>query len=290
MDKDTVLSRLRSLRLTINTLAEDIRSGAYKAPFKGQGIEFDEVRHYEYGDDAKYIDRNVSARFGEPYLKLYREERETTIFLLTDASLSMDTGIGEISRREQASLVSALILLAGNAAGAQLGAAVFGAATERFFQPKTGRAQAMSIIGYLLDHRTKGPGSGLGSALIGACRRLKRHSLIIIVSDFLCLDWDQGLAEFAGRHDFAAFRITDPLEAEIPAAGLARLRDPETGLVCHAPTASSAFRSDWLHYNQDRRREWRESCSRYRIGHIDISSADDAAARLTRFFNPRRAL
>ena len=190
-------------------LAEDLLSGDYRAVFKGQGIEFDEVRRYERGDDVRSIDRNVSARFGTPYVKMYREEREMTVCLVLDTSASMHTTGGtytgspgsEVNRYEQAVLAAALIAFSAEVAGQRLSMIFFDREISKIIPPRKGRSHTMAVISAALEARPFEKGSGLGRALIGAGRLLKRRSLVIIISDFLCINWEQEIGNLSRRHD-----------------------------------------------------------------------------------------
>ncbi len=288
MDRRALLQRISTFPLIAEELAEDLLSGDFRSVFKGQGIEFDEVRRYERGDDVRSIDWNVSARFGSPFVKLYREERELTVFLVLDVSASMDSGGGELSRRDQATLVTALVTLSAERAGERIGAAFFDENLGRVFPPRKGRPHAMAIVDAALEERPLGRGSALGRALVGAARLLKRRSLVVVVSDFLCSDWEAELGTLSRRHDVVAIRITDPVDEEMPDAGLVFMRDPETGVELRAPTGFSSFREAWGGWHADRGAAWRTTCVRRGVAWLELSTADDPVVSLARFFGSRR--
>ena len=190
-------------------LAEDLLSGDYRAVFRGQGIEFDEVRRYERGDDIRSIDWNVSARFGVPYVKMYREEKEMTVCIILDNSASLHTSGGnlsespgsEVNRYEQAVLAAALIAFSAEQAGQRLSMIFFDKEISKIIPPRNGRSHTMAVISAALEARPQEKGSGLGRALVGAGRLLKRRSLVIIISDFLCINWEQEIGDLSRRHD-----------------------------------------------------------------------------------------
>ncbi|GHV75357.1 hypothetical protein AGMMS49942_01780 [Spirochaetia bacterium] len=287
MDRHELLQRITTFPLVARGLAEDLLSGDFRSVFKGQGIEFDEVRRYEPGDDVRSIDWNVSARFGTPYVKLYREERELTVCLVLDESASMFAAAG-MRRRDQAILAASLVAFSAERAGQRIGAVCFDREITRVFNPRKGRSHIMSIISGLLRTNDGGKGSNLGLALEGCGRLLKRRSLVVILSDFLCINWEQELGHLCAKHDVIAIGITDPLDAEIPNLGLLTMGDPETGAVLHAPTGFPSFRSAWAEWHGDRTTLWKSLCRRCGAAYVELSTAEDAPTVLTRFFGGRR--
>jgi uncharacterized protein (DUF58 family) len=287
LDRYELLRKITTFPLAARGLAEDLLSGDFRSVFKGQGIEFDEVRHYERGDDVRSIDWNVSARFGTPYVKMYREERELTVCLVLDESASMFTA--DMRRRDQAILAAALVAFSAERAGQRIGAVCFDREITRVFSPRKGRSHIMSIISGLLSVTEGGKGSGLGTALEGTGRLLKRRSLVVILSDFLCVNWEQELGYLCARHDVIAIGITDPLDKEIPNLGLLTMEDSETGVTLHAPTGFSSFRSAWAEWHSDRTKLWKALCHRCGASYVELSTAEDAPTVLTRFFGGRRS-
>jgi uncharacterized protein (DUF58 family) len=288
MDRHELLAKITTLPLTARGLAEDLLSGDFRSVFKGQGMEFDEVRRYETGDDVRSIDWNVSARFGTPYVKMYREEREMTVCLIMDNSASMHGAAGPLSRWEQGVIASALIAFSAERAGQRVSAVFFDREISAIFPPRKGRPHAMAMISAALEARPGKRGSGLGNALIGAGRFLKRRSLVVIVSDFLCVGWEQEIGDMAGRHDVIALGITSPLDREIPAGGLLTLEDRETGLRLRAPSSFPSFRRAWASWHEERRRLWEAICRRSGAAWLELSTAEDAPAALLRYFRGRR--
>ena len=279
-------------------LAEDLLSGDYRAMFRGQGIEFDEVRRYERGDDVRSIDWNVSARFGTPYVKMYREEREMTVCIILDTSASMHTAGGsleefpdrepgpggELNRYEQAVMAAALIAFSADVAGQRLSMIFYDREISKIIPPRKGRSHTMAVISAALEARPLEKGSGLGKALIGAGRLLKRRSLVIVISDFLCINWEQEIGDLSRRHDVISLRISGPLDKEMPASGLLTLEDPETGFSFRAPSSFSVFRNAWSSWHEERARLWEAICRRSGAACLELSTADDAPTTLKRFF------
>jgi len=292
VDRHDILSRITTFPLFARSLAEDLLSGDYRSVFKGQGMEFDEVRHYERGDDVRSIDWNVSARFGTPYVKMYREEREMTVCIILDNSASMHTPGGSLSkspgsdvnRYEQAVLAAALIAFSAEQAGQRLSMIFFDQEISKIIPPRKGRSHTMAVISAAIEARPEEKGSGLGKALIGAERLLKRRSLVIIISDFLCINWEQEIGDLSRRHDVISIKISGPLDREMPRSGLLTLEDPETGLKLRASASFTAFRTAWASWHEERVRLWEAICRRYGIACLELSTADDAPTELMRFF------
>jgi uncharacterized protein (DUF58 family) len=288
MDRHELFRKITAFPLIARDLSEDLLSGNFRSVFRGQGIEFDEVRHYEIGDDVRSIDWNVSARFGTPYVKMYREEREVTVCIILDGSASMHSGGGDLSRYDQGVLAAALTAFSAEFSGQPVGAVFFDQGIRRIFYPRKGRAHVMALISAALREKSGGRGSSLGAALTGAGRFLKRRSMVVIISDFLCVRWEQELGNLAGNHDVIALGITDPLDTELPKAGLLFIRDGETGKRLYAPTGFSGFRSAWAEWHQERTLLWKAICRRCGVPWVELSTAEDAAAALRRFFGGRK--
>jgi uncharacterized protein (DUF58 family) len=286
VDRHELLRKIATFPLAARDLAEDLLTGDFRSVFKGEGIEFDEVRPYETGDDVRSIDRNVSARFGAPYVKLYREEREMTVCIVLDGSASMFTGGGGDlpNRYEQGVLTAALVAFSAEHAGQRVGAVFFDREITKVFRPRKGRAHIMALLSAALSVRSGGGGSGLGLALGGTGRLLKRRGLVVVISDFLNVNWEREFRDLAGKNDLIAIRIWDPLDTEMPKAGLLSMEDNETGLLIRGATGSDSFRSAWTEWHEERGRLWRLICRRSAVAGLELSTAEEAVPVLTRFF------
>ena len=284
MDRAELLSKIAPFPLMARGLAADFLTGNYRSVFKGQGIEFDEVRRYEAGDDSRSIDWNVSARFGVPYVKLYREEREMTVCVVLDTSASMHTpGSADCTLYEQGLLAAALIAFSAEQSGLRFSALFFDRDIRRIFPPRKGRTHTMAFISAALENPPREKGTGLGLALAGASCLLKRRSLVIVISDFHSMNWEQEMDEISRQHDVIAIRIAGPLETEIPCQGLFTLEDPETGVVVRSP-AFIGFKSAWKLWHEERRQLLEAIIRRSGASFLSLSTADDAAAVLAGFF------
>ncbi|MDR0290826.1 MAG: DUF58 domain-containing protein [Treponema sp.] len=308
MDTHELLGKITSLPIVADGLAEDMLAGNYRSIFKGQGMEFDEARHYQWGDDARTIDWNASARLGTPFVKMFREERELTILLLLDTSASMHGGTAKLwgnlqsgnqspSPFEQALIAAALIAFSAERGGQRVGAFLFDREIDRVFPPRKGRRNVLAFVsGALQRHRPEGGRqkifqggytSNLRTAITGAGRMLKRRSMVVLISDFHSTGWEQELGSLSSRHDVIAIRISDPLDEDLPDLGLITLRDPETGLEVAAPTGSASFRGAWFQWHRDRADLWQNLCRRAGVAQLVLPVDADPAAALTRFFGGR---
>lgn len=313
MDTQTLLRKITALPVIAADLAEDLLAGDFRSIFKGQGMEFDEARHYQPGDDVRFIDWNANARFGIPYVKIYREERELTVLILLDVSASMQRG--SFARRsdsgggagggdtetpspyEQGLISAALIALSAERTGQKTGAFFFDSDIQRSFPPRKGSRHIMSIVSAGLQYANYATGGGEGgygrssninAALNAAARMLKRRGLIVLISDFFSMNWEQQLGGLNSRHDVIAIRISDYMEKNLPDIGLISMEDPETGMLIEAATNRLSFREEWADWHRQRSELWAAQCRRYGIAHLELQTQADAGAALLRFFGSRQ--
>ena len=294
METSELLRKIITLPVISGGLAEEMLSGNFRSVFKGQGMEFDEARHYEPGDDIRSIDWNASARFGTPFVKMYREERELTILLLIDISASMHrSGFSHrgISPYEQALLSAALIAFSAEHTGQQVGAFFFDKDIETVFPPRRGRRFIMSLVMTALRYqkeeaeRGNRRGSNIATALAGAQKLLKKRSLVVVISDFFSINWEHEMGNLCRKHDCIALRISDPQEFLYP--GLMTLEDSETGVKIEAPAGLESFRSNWEFWQKERAALWSSLCRRCGASFLELSTTDDAPASLLKFFGSR---
>ena len=305
MDTHELLQKITTLPIIAAGLAEELLAGNFSSIFKGQGMEFDEVRHYEAGDDVRSIDWNASARFGTPFVKMYREERELTIMILLDVSASMhrgtftrsrsNAGDGGLSPYEQGLIAAALIAFSAERTGQRVGAFFFDKDIERAFPPRKGRHHTMALICNALQYQNvKAPrqgkelGSNISAVLSGAGRLLKRRSLIAVISDFYSVNWEEEMRNLCRKHDCVALRISDPLENDLPDFGLIRMEDPETGLRMESPTGLSSFQEAWSQWHRERSELWVGQCRRCGAAHLELPATADVSAALLKFFGSRQ--
>jgi uncharacterized protein (DUF58 family) len=286
MTRSELLKKIAAFRIAMRNPAEDLFSGEAASLFRGRGLDFDQVRQYEAGDDVRSIDWNVSARFGKPFVKVYTEEREHVVFVLFDCSSSMFSSGKD--RYEQALLALAAIAFSAERGNLPLGVLFFSSKIERAYRPRRGRKHIMEIIGTAMDYQNNAKGeTALEEALTLAQRSLKKPALVVIISDFMASAWEGALRNLALRQDCAAIRIADHLDVEIPKGGLLFFHDSETGKVIPAFTSSQRFRQAWSDWNRGRVERWAASCARAGVSTLELSTSDDAVVCLRRFFRKR---
>lgn len=291
MERDELLHKISTFPLAASDLARDMLSGDFRSVFRGEGIEFDEVRRYEIGDDIRAIDRNVSARYGKPYIKLYREERELTVFVVLDFSASMFVRTESpvaISRIDQSILAAALVAFSAEKAGQRFGALFFDNEIRKIFKPKRGRNHVMAFVREALSFRPGGRGTKLGGALSAVPNLLRRRGIVVIVSDFLSTGWEDSLGRIAEKHDCVACRISDPEDTDFPPLGLVVIEDPETGARVMANTSDASFRRSWSEHHTERTVNAASVFRRYGVPNIELSTTGDALFVLKNFFRSRK--
>ncbi|MCA9773135.1 MAG: DUF58 domain-containing protein [Myxococcales bacterium] len=283
-----ILRRVRRIELITRGKVKEKLGGEYHSSFKGQGIDFDDFREYQAGDEVRAIDWNVTARMGEPFVKVFREERELTVMLVVDKSGSEAFGSALQTKKELIAEVSALIAFSAISNNDRVGAILFTDTVEKFIPPKKGKKHVLRLIRDLLHFEPQGKATDVGAALEFLNRVATRKSLVFLISDFIAEGYARSLNQTARRHDLIAVNVSDPLERAMPAAqGLLWLEDLETGEPFVLDTASEAFRR----YYGDRRAASQESrrreFARRRIDQIDISTDADYVPRLVDFFRKR---
>ena len=282
-------ARLRQLQLVAQRLVESLLAGNYRSVFRGPGIEFDEVREYVEGDDARLIDWNVSSRFGSAFTKTFREEREMTLFLVVDVSPSLEFGSRPRSMRDIALVSSALLTLAAVQNNDKVGGLLFTDRIETWVSPAKGRNHAMRLLQDIIAVEPAGRGSDLSLALRTVSESLKRRGIVIVISDFLTADYQRELALMAKRHDVIALRVSDPIEQELPEFPLLQAVDPETGRTLFMNGRSRRFRFAFEHFWRQQRQQWLRECQRRGVSALEIRTVDQVADRLISFFRHRRA-
>lgn len=287
-NKNGLVQKASLLKLTAKTLADNIRSGSFRSLYRGQGIEFSDVRDYLPGDNVRAIDWNVTARMGRPFIKQYEEDRELQVFFVLDRSLSMFSGSNTHTKIEAASEAAALLVLACLQNDSSIGAVFFDGKIRFSTKAKSGREQAMLILSRLDEAESKiEKGSVLSNAMTGAAKLLKRRSMIFVISDFRTTGWEDSFARLAAKNDVIALRITDPADSELPEIGTVSFMDMESGIVRRFPTSSPVFKNKWFEDNRYRVDSWKEFCVRHGAYPLTLSTSEEPALVLNRFFESR---
>ena len=279
---------VRRLQVHSSRLVTGIFAGAYQSVFRGRGLEFQEVREYQPGDDVRCIDWNVTARAGRPYLKQFVEERDLTVMLLLDrsASLACPTPRGPKSRI--AAEACALLALAAARNHDRVGLLTCTDRVESYLPPAKGGRQAQRIMAELLSREPAGVATDLAGALNYLDRVLRRPSTLCIVSDFQCADFRLALAALAGRHHVVALQVTDESDLELPEAGLIRIADPEQGTVRLVDAAAPRVRGAYREESASRRARLLQCFAAAGVRHLELRNGQPPIHALVRFFQAGR--
>jgi uncharacterized protein (DUF58 family) len=284
-----LLKRLRKIEITTNRVVNETLAGQYHSVFKGRGMAFSEVRQYQPGDEIRTIDWNVTARIGDPYVKVFTEERELTVMLLVDRSASGDVGSSQRTKAEVAAEIAAMIAFSAITNNDRVGLALFTNEVERFVPPKKGRKHVMRVLTDILSFEPKRKETSLAEALTFLRRSTKRRCVSFVISDFLADGWEQPLAIAAQRHDVVPIVLWEPLQGVLPDVGLLHAEDPETGELIVVDTGSKAVRAEYkrLHDAAVARRE--RAFSKLQLDAIHMGADDDFVKPLVSFFRRRSA-
>ena len=245
------------------------------------------MREYEYGDDIRFLDWNVSSRMATPYSKIFKEERELILFMVVDVSASLMLGTGQFDKRDVAGTLFALLSLAAVANNDKVGSILFTDRVERLVVPEKGRRHVLRQIRDVLGHVARGQGSNLGEALRTTAQTLKRKSIIVILSDFRTAGYQRDLSLLSRKHDVIAIRLTDPLDRTHPALGLAELNDPETGEHIITWGRSASLTRHYAEFWDDHRRTWLSDCRSAGVDTLEVDTGEEPANRLQAFFRRR---
>ncbi len=240
-----IIKKIRRIEIWTKKLVNDLFSGEYHSTFKGQGMEFEEVRQYEPGDDIRLIDWNVTARTGYPHIKKFKEERELSVVLLVDASSSGKFGTRERFKSETAAELCALMAFSAIKNNDKVGLIIFTDKIEKFIPPQKGRGHVLRLIREILYFEPEGIKTDIGGALEYFNKIIKRKSVVFLISDFLSEGFYKPLQIANNKHDVVAIKISDPRESSFDNVGLIELEDAETGEVFMIDTSSKAFRREF---------------------------------------------
>lgn len=279
--------KIRHVEIRTKGLVENVFGGEYHSAFRGRGIEFSEVRPYQIGDDVRSIDWNVSARMGEPYIKLFEEEREQTLLLMVDISGSGDFGSSGTTKREVAAEICAVLGFSAIRNNDKVGLLLFSDKIERFVPPKKGRRHVLRIIRDLYVHEAASRGTNVKAALDHAHHMLNRRAIVILVSDFLDTGYDKALRTLAQKHDVVAIRLLDPREEALPKVGLLSLTDAETGHPVLVDTSSKTVRNAFSARAADREAAVQSALKRARVDTVTVRTDADYVEPLVALFKRR---
>jgi uncharacterized protein (DUF58 family) len=282
-----ILRQVKLIELKTRGLVNSVFTGEYRSVFKGQGMEFSEVREYQPGDEVRSIDWNVTARMRRPFVKRYIEERELTVMLVVDLSGSERFGTVRRFKSELASELAAVLAMSAVRNNDRVGVLLFTDRIEHVVPPRKGRRHVLRIIRDLLAFEPVGRGTNIVAAIDYVARMLNEHAIVFIVSDFLESDIDHPLKLLAQRHDVVAVTVEDPSERDLPDIGIARLIDPETGDTFEVDTSSTSVREAYSERVAAEREERKHLLRRLAIDEVAVRTEGGVVEPLLRFFRAR---
>ena len=282
-----IVNKIRRIQITTNRLVNESLAGEYHSVFKGRGMEFDEVREYQHGDDVRSIDWNVTSRTGRPFVKRYVEERELTVMLLIDTSASGFFGSSDKTKSEIAAEISAVIAFSAIKNNDRVGAILFTDRVEKFIPPRRGSTHVLRVIREVLFHTPQHRGTRIQKAIEHLNLVVRKRSVVFLISDLLDQGFEQSLKVANRKHDTVIIQIVDPRERDLPDAGIVEIRDAETGEIACVDTSlrwvRALFRENW-NRNQARISKLFDS---HRMDHVTIETGRPYDVPLVRFFEER---
>ena len=282
-----ILKKIRRIQIYTNRTVDDILAGQYRSVFKGRGMEFSEVREYQVGDDVRFIDWNVTARMGRPYIKQFSEERELTVMLLVDVSGSGRFGSVEQTKNDVAAEIAALLAFSAIRNNDKVGLIIFTDRVEKFIPPKKGRSHVLRVIREILYFKPDGKMTDINAAVEYLMRVTSRRTVAFLVSDFIASGFAGKLRAANKRHDIIALRVADPREFELPRVGLIELEDPETGERALINTRSARLRKRFEQLSRSHRAEQTRMFRSMGVDSVDIRTDSSYVEPLVKFFRMR---
>ncbi len=286
LDKE-LLKQVRQIEIRTKGLVNQVFSGEYHSVFKGRGMEFAEVREYQFGDDIRNIDWNVTARFGHPFIKVFEEERELTVMLLVDMSGSQVFGSGEKTKQQIAAEISAILAFSALKNNDKVGLLLFTDTIEKYVSPRKGRSHVLRIIRELLSFEPRGNKTDIKSALEYFNHAVKKRCIVFLISDFIDDNYERILKIVGKKHDLVGVVLNDPRESVLPKAGLIKFRDAETEKIRYIDSSDRRTQT-WFAAQYIRRMEQRKALFlRSRLDSVTINTGDSYIKPLVDFFKMR---
>ena len=287
METTELLKKVRKIEIKTRRLSNHIFSGEYQSHFKGRGMTFSEVRKYQYGDDIRDIDWNVTAKLNEPHIKIFEEERELTMMLLVDVSKSESFGTRMQQKRDLITELCAVLAFSAIQNNDKVGVVFFTDQIELFIPPKKGKSHILRIIRELIEFKPKGTGTNLSEAFKFLSSVIKKRSIVFTLSDFQDEAYDKNLKIASSKHDLTAIRIIDPAEEHLPDIGLVQLQNPETGTLELVDTSSSIVRATYEKDYQNFVANFKSYCTHSGTDYLDLRVDRSYTKQLLEFFKRR---
>ncbi|MCP4932145.1 MAG: DUF58 domain-containing protein [Candidatus Marinimicrobia bacterium] len=282
-----ILQKVRHIEIRTNGLVNDLFGGEYHSVFKGRGMTFSEVREYIPGDDIRLIDWNVTARSNTPFVKIFEEERELTVYLMVDVSRSGHFGTVDQFKSELAAEIAAILGFSAIKNKDKVGLILFSDHVEKYIAPKKDKSHILRVVREVLFHEPEGTGTSIRSSLDFLMNVAKRKSVVFLISDFLDEDYWKSLKLANKKHDMIGIRIADPAEETVPDLGLIKVHDPETGEQFWADLSSKKERSSFSQSIREKWETFKKECGRSRFDVIDVGTDKDYVEPLMTYFRRR---
>lgn len=287
METSELIKKVRKIEIKTKGLSKNIFAGEYHSAFKGRGMTFAEVREYQYGDDIRSIDWNVTARFAHPYIKVFEEERELTVMLIIDVSGSRDFGTVTQMKRDIFTEVAATLAFSTIQNNDKIGVIFFSDKIEKFIPPKKGKKHVLQIIRELIDFKPDSNQTDIGLALRYFTNVIKKSSTAFIISDFIDCNFDKELQIANRKHDIVALQVYDIRETELPDVGLIKLKDAETGSRIWVDTSDIRLRKTYKHAWGERQLALQKSFTKSGVDSVSMSTSEDYVKALMKLFKMR---
>ncbi len=287
METTELLKKVRRIEIKTRGLSRHIFAGEYHSAFKGRGISFSEVREYQYGDDIRSIDWNVTARFNHPYVKIFEEERELTVMLLIDVSGSGNFGTAVSYKRDIMTEVAAVISFSAISNNDKIGVIFFSDKVEKFIPPKKGRTHILRIIRELLDFRAESSMTNLDVPLRYLTNAIKKRCTAFILSDFIGPGFEEALRIASNKHDIVALKVYDPVEQAIPDLGMVKFADAETGTEKWIDTSSRLTRERYANWWRSHIEQMRSTFRKCGVDSAELRTDADYVKPLIKLFENR---
>ena len=289
METNEILKKVRRIEIKTRGLSSNIFAGEYHSAFKGRGMTFSEVREYQYGDDIRDIEWNVTARFGKPYIKVFEEERELTVMLLVDVSGSLDFGSVKQFKRDMVTEIAATLAFSAIQNNDKIGVIFFSDKIEKFIPPKKGRKHILYIIRELLEYKPESQQTNIAFALEYLTRALKRRCIACMLSDFIDQhSFQKPLSIASHKHDVVAIQVYDKRVAELPDVGLLKVHDAETGQERIIDTSSRAVREAQARWWKQQSMRLKDTFSRSKVDAVSVRTDQDYVSVLRSLFANRK--
>lgn len=291
--ENELLKKVRKIEIKTRALSSQIFAGEYHSAFKGRGMAFSEVREYQYGDDVRNMDWNVTARMRAPYIKVFEEERELTVVLMIDVSGSRLFGTTSKTKRELTAEIAAVLAFSASINNDKVGALFFSSKVEKFIPPKKGRSHLLRIIREILEFQPQNLGTDLSEPLRFLTNAIKRRCTAFLLSDMLDLDgnvkprYEDALKVAVGRHDISVINIYDERERTLPDVGLVSFLDSETGKMAYIDTSRKAVREQYSQWSRDAQQSTSSLLRRYKVDSVNVRTCDDYVKALVTLFKTR---